>query len=48
LKGHNPQATGNKIVHHYKAFSMDPHEYERMCESAMGIVGKLMHKAQNG
>lgn len=47
-KGHNPQAVGNNIVHHYKAFNMDPSEYERMCEQAMGTVGKLMAKAQKG
>ena len=45
-KGHNPQAIGNNVVHHYKAFSMDPSEYERMCEQAMGNVGKLMAQAQ--
>lgn len=45
-KGHTPQAIGNNIVHHYKAFGMDPSEYERMCEQAMGIVGKLMAAAQ--
>lgn len=45
-KGHNPQTIGNSVVHHYKAFSMDPSEYERHCEQAMGIVGKLMAKAQ--
>lgn len=46
LKGHKPQATGNNIVHHYRAFSMDPSEYERMSEQAMGVVGKLMAQAQ--
>jgi glycosyltransferase involved in cell wall biosynthesis len=45
-KGHNPQAIGNTIVHHYKSFIMEPSEYERMCEQAMGIVGKLMAAAQ--
>lgn len=45
-KGHSPQAIGNTIVHHYKAFGMDPSEYERMCEQAMGLVGKLMVAAQ--
>jgi GT2 family glycosyltransferase len=48
MKGHKPQATGNNIVHHYKAFSMDPSEYERMSEQAMGVVGKLMMKATKG
>lgn len=46
LKGHKPQATGNNVVHHYKAFCMDPSEYERMGEQAMGIVGRLMVQAQ--
>jgi hypothetical protein len=46
LKGHQPQATGNSLVHHYKAFSMDPSEYERMSEQAMGIVGRLMQQAR--
>ncbi len=41
-KGFIPQAINNNIVHHYKAFSMDPSEYERMCEQAMGLVGRLM------
>lgn len=45
-KGHNPQSIGNTIVHHYRAFIMDPSEYERMCEQAMGLVGKLMVQAQ--
>lgn len=45
-KGHSPQATGNKIVHHYKSFCMDPSEYERMSDEAMGLVGKLMQSAQ--
>ena len=48
VKGHQPQATGNNIVHHYKAFCMDPSEFERMSEQAMGVVGKLMAKAQKG
>lgn len=45
VKGHKPQATGNNIVHHYKAFCMDPSEYERMSEQAMGQVGKLYLQA---
>lgn len=48
FKGHQPQATGNNIVHHYKAFCLDPSEYERISEQAMGVVGKLMAKAQKG
>lgn len=45
VKGYKPQATGNKIVHHYQSFSMDPSEFERMGEQAMGVVGKLMQAA---
>lgn len=46
LKGYSPQSSGNAIVHHYKAFNMDPNEYERMCEDAMGKIGRLMHQIQ--
>lgn len=46
IKGHNPQATGNNIVHHYKAFSMDPNAYERMSEEAMGNITRLMHSTR--
>ncbi len=48
LHGHKPQTTGNKIVHHYQQFSMDPSEYERISEQAMGVVGKLYTQAQKG
>lgn len=41
-KGHQPTISGNNIVHHYRAFNMDVSEYERMCEEAMGRVGRLM------
>lgn len=44
MKGHKPQTTGNLIVHHYKQFSLDPIEYERMSEHAMGIVGRMMQQ----
>lgn len=44
--GHKPQATGNSIVHHYKAFSMDPSEYERISEEAGGIMGRMMQETQ--
>lgn len=45
LAGHKPQATGNQVVHHYKAFQMDPSDYERMTEEAMGNVVRLMQQA---
>lgn len=46
MHGHKPQATGNNIVHHYKAFAMDPSEYERISEEAGGTIGKLMAETQ--
>ena len=46
MKGHNPQVTGNKIAHHYKDFFMDPSEFERISEAALGQVGRLMQAAQ--
>ena len=44
-RGHKPQATGNNIVNHYRAFVMDPNEYEKMSEQAMAAIPKLMQKA---
>jgi GT2 family glycosyltransferase len=46
MKGHKPQATGNQIAHHYKAFSMDPSEYEKLSEKAMATLPKLMQQVQ--
>jgi GT2 family glycosyltransferase len=42
MKGHQPQATGNNIVHHYQSLCIDASEYERMSEKAMGKIGPLM------
>lgn len=44
VKGHKPQATGNPVVHHYKAFSLDPSEYEKISEQAMAILPKAMEQ----
>jgi hypothetical protein len=41
-KGHKPQIMKNPIIHHYKIFSMDISEYERMTEQAMTTLPKLM------
>lgn len=41
-RGHQPQITTNNIVHHYRAFSMDPNEYERITERSLGIIGRQM------
>lgn len=47
LKGFKPQITGNPLIHHYKAFSTDPSEYERISEHAMGALPKLIEKARS-
>jgi GT2 family glycosyltransferase len=41
-RGYNPQATGNLIAHHFRAFCMDPNEYERVSEESAGAIGKLL------
>jgi glycosyltransferase involved in cell wall biosynthesis len=41
-RGHKPQIMKNPILHHYKIFSMDISEYERMTEQAMTTLPKLM------
>jgi GT2 family glycosyltransferase len=41
LKGYKPQASGNNIIHHYRQLCIDPSEFERIGEQAMGTVGKL-------
>jgi len=45
-KGHKPQIMKNQIVHHYKIFSLDISEYERMTEQAMTVLPKLMSDVQ--
>lgn len=47
VKGYKPQATGNAIVHHYKSFSMDPSEYEKMSEKQMALLPKIMEQIQS-
>lgn len=46
MAGHKPQTSGNDIVHHYRQFSLDPSEYEKIAEEAMGTVARLMQQAQ--
>lgn len=47
VKGHKPQATGNLLCHHYRQFSLDPSEFERLSEEAMGKVAREMQKIQS-
>lgn len=46
-KGHKPQVVKNQIVHHYKIFSLDVNEFERMTEHAMSHIPKLMTDIQS-
>ena len=46
-RGHKPQIIKNNVVHHYKSFSADPNDYERLAEEAMSVVPKLMRVAQS-
>ena len=46
FRGHKPQTTGNPLVHHYRQFCLDPSQYEKMAEEAMGIVARLMQDVQ--
>lgn len=45
-QGHKPQIMKNQIVHHYRIFSMDISEYERMTEQAMVTLPKLLTDIQ--
>lgn len=41
-KGYKPQIMKNPIVHHYKIFSLDINDFERMTEQAMSKIPKLV------
>jgi glycosyltransferase involved in cell wall biosynthesis len=41
-KGYKPQIMKNPVVHHYRIFSLDVSEYERMSEKAMVELPKLL------
>jgi glycosyltransferase involved in cell wall biosynthesis len=46
-KGHKPQIMKNQIVHHYKIFSLDISEFERLTEQAMATLPKLLSEVQS-
>jgi hypothetical protein len=46
-RGHKPQIMKNQIVHHYRIFSLDISEYERMTEQAMAILPRLLSDVQS-
>lgn len=45
--GHKPQIMKNQIVHHYRIFSLDISDYERMTEQAMATMPKLLSDIQS-
>lgn len=46
-KGFKPQVMRNQILHHYRIFSLDINEYERLTESAMVVIPQLMRDVQS-
>ncbi len=42
--GHSPKAVKNTICHHYRIFSLDINEYEKLTEQAMVMIPKLIAK----
>lgn len=46
-KGHSPQVMRNPICHHYRVFALDFNEYEKLLDSAMVEIPKLMRQLQS-
>jgi glycosyltransferase involved in cell wall biosynthesis len=46
-RGHKPQIMKNQIVHHYKIFSLDINEFERMTDQAQATMPKLVSDIQS-
>lgn len=46
-RGHKPQIMKNQIVHHYRIFSLDISDFERMTEQAMSTMPKLLTDIQS-
>ena len=40
--GYKPQVMKNNILHHYRIFSLDVNEFERMTEKAMNSLPKIV------
>lgn len=45
--GFKPQVMKNPICHHYKIFSLDINEYEKLTEQAMASIPKLLRNLQS-
>ncbi len=46
-RGHKPQIMKNQIVHHYRIFSLDISDFERMTEQAMTTLPKILSDVQS-
>ena len=44
--GYKPQVMKNNILHHYRIFSLDVNEFERMTEKAMNSLPKIVQQIQ--
>lgn len=44
--GHKPQMMRNPIAHHYRIFSLDINEYERLTEQAMVTIPQVLRETQ--
>ena len=47
FKGYNPQIMNHPICHHYKVFSLDINEYEKIIEKAMTQIPKMISNVQS-
>lgn len=45
-KGHKPQIMRNPVAHHYRIFSLDVSEYERLIEQAMVTIPQVLRETQ--
>lgn len=45
--GYKPQVMKNQIAHHYKIFSLDINDFERLTESAMVTIPQLLRDVQS-
>jgi glycosyltransferase involved in cell wall biosynthesis len=46
MKGFKPQVMKNPIIHHYKIFSLDINEYEKLTERAMSEIPRMLRDVQ--
>jgi len=47
VKGFKPQVMANNIAHHYKIFSLDINEFEKMEEESKKLLPLAYQKAQS-